>query len=121
MESLAAVGLDDRADRIAANVSHGEQRQLEVAMALAMKPRMLLLDEPMAGMGKEEGTNMIEFLNQLKGDMTILLVEHDMDAVFSLADRLSVLVNGHIIATDTVENFRENAEVQKAYLGDGHA
>ena len=121
MASLAVVGLDDRADRIAANVSHGEQRQLEVAMALAMKPRMLLLDEPMAGMGKEEGAMMVETLNRLKGDMTILLVEHDMDAVFSLADRLSVLVNGHIIATDTVENIRNNAEVQKAYLGDSHA
>ena len=121
MASLAEVGLDDRAGRTAANVSHGEQRQLEVAMALAMKPRMLLLDEPMAGMGKEEGTMMVEILNRLKGNMTILLVEHDMDAVFSLADQLSVLVNGHVIATDTVEQIRNNLEVQKAYLGDGHA
>jgi len=121
MASLAEVGLEDRAERIAANVSHGEQRQLEVAMALAMKPRLLLLDEPMAGMGKEEGAMMVDILNRLRGDMTILLVEHDMDAVFSLADRLSVLVNGHIIATDTVENIRGNHEVQKAYLGDGHA
>ncbi len=121
MASLTQVGLEDRADRIAANVSHGEQRQLEVAMALAMKPRMLLLDEPMAGMGKEEGRMMVEILNRLKGDVTILLVEHDMDAVFSLADRLSVLVNGHIIATDTVENIRNNLDVQRAYLGDGHA
>ena len=121
MASLATVGLDDRADRVVANVSHGEQRQLEVAMALAMKPRMLLLDEPMAGMGKEEGARMVEILDRLKGDVTILLVEHDMDAVFSLADRLSVLVNGHIIATDTVENIRNNLEVQKAYLGDSHA
>lgn len=121
MASLAEVGLDDRAGRIAANVSHGEQRQLEVAMALAMKPRMLLLDEPMAGMGKEEGAMMVDILNRLKGDMTILLVEHDMDAVFSLADILSVMVNGHVIATDTVEQIRNNLEVQKAYLGDGHA
>ena len=121
MASLAEVGLEDRAGRIAANVSHGEQRQLEVAMALAMKPRMLLLDEPMAGMGKEEGAMMVDILNRLKGDMTILLVEHDMDAVFSMADRLSVLDNGHVIATDTVENIRSNREVQKAYLGDGHA
>ena len=121
MTSLAQVGLEDRADRVAANVSHGEQRQLEVAMALAMQPRMLLLDEPMAGMGKEEGARMVEILNGLKGDKTILLVEHDMDAVFSLADRLSVLVNGRIIATDTVENIRSNPEVQRAYLGDGHA
>jgi branched-chain amino acid transport system ATP-binding protein len=121
MASLAEVGLEDRAGRIAANVSHGEQRQLEVAMALAMKPRMLLLDEPMAGMGKEEGAMMVDILNRLKGDMTILLVEHDMDAVFSMADRLSVLDNGHVIATDTVENIRNNQEVQKAYLGDGYA
>jgi len=121
MSSLAEVGLEDRARRTAANVSHGEQRQLEVAMALAMKPRMLLLDEPMAGMGKEEGAMMVEILKRLRGDMTILLVEHDMDAVFSLADQLSVMVNGHVIATDTVENIRANKEVQKAYLGDGHA
>lgn len=120
MQSLTALGLDDRADRLAANVSHGEQRQLEVAMALAMKPKMLLLDEPMAGMGKEEGAQMIEILKALKADKSILLVEHDMDAVFSLADRLSVLVNGHIIATDTVENIRNNHEVQQAYLGDSH-
>jgi branched-chain amino acid transport system ATP-binding protein len=121
MSSLAEVGLEDRAGRTAANVSHGERRQLEVAMALAMKPRMLLLDEPMAGMGKEEGAMMVEILKRLRGDITILLVEHDMDAVFSLADQLSVMVNGHVIATDTVENIRANKEVQKAYLGDGHA
>lgn len=121
MAALAEVGLDDRAGRIAANVSHGEQRQLEVAMALAMKPRMLLLDEPMAGMGKEETAMMVEILNRLKGDKTILLVEHDMDAVFSLADKLSVLVDGHVIATDTVDAIRNNAEVQRAYLGDSHA
>ncbi len=121
MASLAEVGLENQARRRAAKVSHGEQRQLEVAMALAMKPRMLLLDEPMAGMGKEEGALMVEILNRLKGEMTILLVEHDMDAVFSLADRLSVMVNGHVIATDTVEQIRRNSEVQKAYLGDGHA
>mgnify|MGYP003643113722 CR=1 FL=1 len=121
MTSLAEVGLDDRAGRTAANVSHGEQRQLEVAMALAMKPRMLLLDEPMAGMGKEEGSMMVEILKRLKGEVTILLVEHDMDAVFSLADQLSVMVNGHIIATDSVENIRRNEAVQKAYLGGADA
>lgn len=121
MASLAEVGLDDRAGRTAANVSHGEQRQLEVAMALAMKPRMLLLDEPMAGMGKEEGAMMVDILSRLRGAITILLVEHDMDAVFSLADRLSVLVNGHIIATDTVQNIRTNDAVQKAYLGGADA
>ena len=121
MASLAEVGLDDRAGRVAAEVSHGEQRQLEVAMALAMRPRMLLLDEPMAGMGKEESARMIEILDRLRGDKTILLVEHDMDAVFSLADRLSVLVDGHVIATDSVDAIRDNDAVQKAYLGDGHA
>ncbi len=121
MESLAEVGLDARADRIAGQVSHGEQRQLEVAMALAMKPRMLLLDEPMAGMGKEETARMIEILGRLRGDKTILLVEHDMDAVFSLADQLSVMVDGHVIATDTVDAIRDNDAVQKAYLGDSHA
>ena len=121
MRSLAEVGLDDRAQRIAGEVSHGERRQLEVAMALAMKPKLLLLDEPMAGMGPEETARMIEILGRLKGDKTILLIEHDMDAVFSLADTLSVLVNGYIIATDTVENIRANPEVQKAYLGEDHA
>jgi branched-chain amino acid transport system ATP-binding protein len=121
MQCLAELGLDDRADNVAANVSHGEQRQLELAMALAMKPRMMLLDEPMAGMGKEEGEIMVDILNGLKGKVTILLVEHDMDAVFRMADKLSVLVNGHVIATDTVENIRNNIEVQQAYLGDSHA
>ena len=121
MASLAMLELDDRADRLAGNVSHGEQRQLEVAMALAMKPRMLLLDEPMAGMGKEESARMVEILNGLKGEKTLLLVEHDMDAVFQMADQLSVLVNGHIIATDNVDNIRNNPDVQRAYLGDNHA
>ena len=121
MQSLSMLKLDDRANKLAGNVSHGEQRQLEVAMALAMKPRLLLLDEPMAGMGKEESAQMIAILNQLKGDKTILLVEHDMDAVFQMADQLSVLVNGHIIATDTVDSIRSNKAVQQAYLGDGHS
>ena len=121
MEHLAELGLNDRAQSLAANVSQGEQRQLEVAMALAMKPRMMLLDEPMAGMGKEESEVMLEILGRLKGKVTILLVEHDMDAVFRMADQLSVMVNGHIIATDTVQNIRLNEQVQKAYLGDGHA
>ena len=121
MEHLEELGLAHRAQHVAANVSHGEQRQLEVAMALAMKPRMMLLDEPMAGMGKEEGEVMLDILSRLRGKVTILLVEHDMDAVFRMADQLSVMVNGHIIATDTVENIRRNKQVQKAYLGDGHA
>ena len=121
MEHLARVGLGERVHRLAAEVSHGEQRQLEVAMALAMRPRMLLLDEPMAGMGAEESARMVKLLSGLRGDKTILLIEHDMDAVFTLADTLSVLVNGHVIATDTVDNIRSNPEVQKAYLGEDHA
>ena len=121
LASLARVGLEERAGHIAAQVSHGEQRQLEVAMALAMRPRLLLLDEPMAGMGAEEGARMVQLLSELKEDRTILLVEHDMDAVFSLADRVSVLVNGRVIATDTPDKIRNNLEVQRAYLGDGHA
>jgi len=121
MMSLTEVGLEDRAYKVAAEVSHGEQRQLEVAMALAMKPRLLLLDEPMAGMGVEESQHMVDILKKLKEKCTILLIEHDMDAVFKLADQLSVLVDGHIIASDTVENIRANREVQRAYLGEQHA
>ncbi|MDH5354241.1 MAG: ABC transporter ATP-binding protein [Gammaproteobacteria bacterium] len=118
MQSLNEVGLGDRADQIAGEISHGEQRQLEIAMALALKPKLLLLDEPMAGMSKEESAKMIGLLKQLKGETTILLIEHDMDAVFSLADTMSVLVNGHIIATGSTEEIRNNAKVQQAYLGD---
>lgn len=117
MQCLTEVGLEHRAEQLAARVSHGEQRQLEVAMALACKPKLLLLDEPMAGMGLAETARMLAIFNRLKGDKTMLLVEHDMTAVFSLADTLSVLVNGHIIATDTVQNIRNNLEVQRAYLG----
>lgn len=112
------VGLGARADVLAANLAHGEQRQLEVAMVLATRPRMLMLDEPMAGMGTEESQRMIEFLTRLKGGLTILLVEHDMDAVFRLADRVSVLVYGRIVATGTPEEIRANPEVRKAYLGE---
>lgn len=121
MAYLHQVGLADRAHCLAAEVSHGEQRQLEVTMALAMEPRLLLLDEPMAGMGLEESARMIRFLSKLRGHKTILLIEHDMDAVFTLADTLSVLVNGRVIATDTVQNIRDNPEVQQAYLGEEHA
>ena len=116
-QALAQVGLADRAGIMAANLSHGEQRQLEIAMALATKPRLLLLDEPLAGMGTEESARMVDFLTKLKGEKTMLLVEHDMDAVFSLADRISVLVYGRIIATGTPAEIRGNIEVQKAYLG----
>ena len=111
------LGLGPRADVITSALSHGEQRQLEIAMALAGDPRMLLLDEPMAGMGPEESARMVEFLERLKGSRAMLLVEHDMDAVFALADRITVLVYGRAIATGTPEEIRANAEVRDAYLG----
>ncbi|MBI4627560.1 MAG: ATP-binding cassette domain-containing protein, partial [Candidatus Rokubacteria bacterium] len=115
---LAQVGLAGRADVRAASLAHGEQRQLEIAMALATGPRLLLLDEPVAGMGLDESQRMIRFLASVKGRLTIVLVEHDMDAVFALADRISVLVYGRIIATGTPEAIRANAEVRQAYLGE---
>ncbi len=115
---LERIGLVERKDILAANLSHGEQRQLEIAMALASEPRLLLLDEPVAGMGTDESQRMIELLATLKGEKTIVLVEHDMDAVFSLADRISVLVYGRIIATGTPAEIRANAEVRSAYLGE---
>jgi branched-chain amino acid transport system ATP-binding protein len=115
---LDEVGLGGRADVLAANMSHGEHRQLEVAMALALEPRLLLLDEPMAGMGAEESQRMIGFLRTLKGRYSIVLVEHDMDAVFRLADRISVLVYGRVIATGAPEAIRASAEVRAAYLGE---
>ncbi len=115
---LEEVGLGLRADVLAASLAHGEQRQLEVAMALATGPRLLLLDEPMAGMGVDESQRMIALLATLKRKQTIVLVEHDMDAVFRLADRISVLVYGRIIATGTPENIKMNEEVRKAYLGE---
>jgi branched-chain amino acid transport system ATP-binding protein len=118
LKVLGEVGLGERAHVLAANLAHGEQRQLEVAMVLATKPRLLLLDEPMAGMGPDESQRMIELLSALKGRQTIVLVEHDMDAVFRLADRISVLVYGRIIATGTPQEIRANAEVRKAYLGE---
>jgi branched-chain amino acid transport system ATP-binding protein len=114
---LDEVGLSSRVGVLAANLAHGEQRQLEVAMALATRPRLLLLDEPMAGMGIEESQRMIALLASLKRKHTIILVEHDMDAVFRLADRISVLVYGRVIATDTPEKIRRNEEVRQAYLG----
>ena len=115
---LEDLGLGPRADVTAAQLSHGEQRQLEIAMALAGDPRVLLLDEPMAGMGPEESGRMVEFLKKLKGSRTMLLVEHDMEAVFALADRITVLVYGRAIATGTPEEIRANREVREAYLGD---
>jgi branched-chain amino acid transport system ATP-binding protein len=115
---LARVGLAARADALAGNLAHGEQRQLEVGLALATSPKLLLLDEPMAGMGPEESARMMDLVEKLRQDITVLLVEHDMDAVFRLADRISVLVNGRIIATGIPDEIRINAEVKKAYLGD---
>ena len=118
MEILDEVGLGPRKNILAANLAHGEQRQLEVAMALATRPRLLLLDEPMAGMGTEESQRMVGLLGGLKRRQTIILVEHDMDAVFRLADRISVLVTGRVIATDSPEKIKMNEEVRKAYLGE---
>jgi branched-chain amino acid transport system ATP-binding protein len=114
---LARVGLQDRAQVPAGALAHGEQRQLEVALALASRPRLLLLDEPMAGMGPDESERMVALIQGLKGSITIVLVEHDMDAVFRLADRISVLVYGRVLATGTPPEIRANAEVRQAYLG----
>lgn len=116
-ERLAQVGLLDRADRPVRDLSHGEKRQLEIAMALASSPRVLLLDEPMAGMGRDETDRMIDVLQALKGSVAMLLIEHDMSAVFRLADRVSVLVYGQIVASGTPDAIRANAAVREAYLG----
>jgi len=116
--ALARVGLNGRDHTIVGTMSHGEHRQLEIAMALATAPRMLLLDEPMAGMGPEESARLVATLRELKQHYTILLVEHDMDAVFALADRISVLVYGRVIASGLPNDIRNNAEVKQAYLGD---
>jgi branched-chain amino acid transport system ATP-binding protein len=116
--ALVRVGLEHRADVVVSRLSHGEHRQLEIAMALATGPRMLLLDEPMAGMGPDESARMVAMLRELKGELTILLIEHDMEAVFALADRITVLVYGRIIATGTPADIRANADVRQAYLGE---
>ncbi len=118
MEILRDAHLDDKADTIVSALSHGERRQIEIAVALATKPELLLLDEPMAGMGPSESVSMVETLKALNGKKSILLVEHDMDAVFALANRISVLVYGRIIATGTPQEIRENQDVRHAYLGD---
>nr|MBL8411943.1 ABC transporter ATP-binding protein [Dechloromonas sp.] len=115
---LEQLGLGSKATTLAGNLSHGEQRALELAMALATRPRLLLLDEPMAGTGPEESARMVELIEHLARHVTILLVEHDMDAVFRLADRISVLVNGQLICTGTPEAVRNDAAVRRAYLGD---
>jgi branched-chain amino acid transport system ATP-binding protein len=118
LASLALVGLDDRAHVPARRLAHGEKRQLEIAIALATEPKLLLLDEPLAGTGHEEGARLIATLKRLKGRYTIVLVEHDMEAVFALADRITVLVYGRVIATGTPEAVRSNPEVRSAYLGE---
>jgi branched-chain amino acid transport system ATP-binding protein len=117
-QGLDAVGLGARADALASSLSHGEQRQLEIAMALAGDPKLLLLDEPMAGMGVEESQRMVALLRGLKGKHGMLLIEHDMDAVFALADRITVLVYGRVLASGTPDEIRAHPEVRQAYLGE---
>ncbi|MCC2690371.1 MAG: transporter family protein [Rhizobiaceae bacterium] len=118
MQKLAQVGLAGRAGIAAAELSHGERRRLEIAIALALGPRAFLLDEPMAGMGAEGSRQLTSFLAGLRQEAPILLVEHDMDAVFALADRISVLVYGRVIASGKVDDIRRDPEVRRAYLGD---
>jgi branched-chain amino acid transport system ATP-binding protein len=117
--SIAAdLGLADRLHTLSGNLAHGEQRALEMGLALATRPRLLLLDEPMAGMGPEESQRIIALIDRVRRSVSVLLVEHDMDAVFRLADRISVLVNGRVIATGAPDEIRANREVRTAYLGD---
>jgi branched-chain amino acid transport system ATP-binding protein len=116
--ALAAAGLDARADTVAATLSHGEQRQLEIAMVLATSPQVLLLDEPLAGMGADEASRMVELLKSLAPAHAILLVEHDMDAVFAVADVITVMVNGQVLESGPPAQIRASAAVRQAYLGD---
>jgi branched-chain amino acid transport system ATP-binding protein len=116
--ALELAGLQARKDAVAGTISHGEQRQLEIAMTLATEPQVLLLDEPLAGMGTAEAERMVALLQRIKPQHAILLVEHDMDAVFALADRLTVMVNGQVIASGTLAEVRADAGVQAAYLGE---
>ena len=118
--ALERVGLLGRADVMVSRLSHGEQRELELAVALATKPQLLLLDEPMAGLGVTESARMVKLLAELRQEVTIVLVEHDMNAVFALADRITVLVYGRVIASDVPAAIRTNEEVKRAYLGDQH-
>ena len=121
LATLDRVGLRHRADVLVSRLSHGEQRELELAVALATKPQLLLLDEPMAGLGSTESSRMVKLLQELRREVTIVLVEHDMDAVFALADRITVLVYGRVIASGLPSAIRQNEEVRRAYLGDQHA
>ena len=118
---LEEVGLAERADAVAGQLAHGEKRQLELAMALASEPRLVLLDEPMAGVGHDEAARMVELLLRIKRDRAMLLVEHDMDAVFRIADRITVLVGGRAIASGAPAAIRDHPEVRRAYLGEGEA
>jgi branched-chain amino acid transport system ATP-binding protein len=118
--ALQRVGLAGRADVLVSRLSHGEQRELELAVALATKPQLLLLDEPMAGLGVTESARMVKLLQELRKEVTIVLVEHDMEAVFALADRITVLVYGRVIASGMPSEIRQNEEVKRAYLGDQH-
>ena len=120
LAALARVGLAERADVVVSRLSHGEQRELELAVALATRPQLLLLDEPMAGLGATESARMVKLLADLRKEVTIVLVEHDMNAVFALADRITVLVYGRVIASDAPAAIRLNEEVKRAYLGDQH-
>lgn len=119
--ALEQAGLHDRGHLLAGAVSHGQQRQLEIAMCLALEPTVLLLDEPLAGMGAEETERMLSLLERLRPGHAIVLVEHDMDAVFRVADRVTVMVNGQVIAADRPDGIRNNAAVKAAYLGDHDA
>lgn len=116
-QSLARCGLMHRKDRIAGSLSYGEQRQLEIGMVLATRPRLLLMDEPMAGMGQEESEHLVGLIRELSRDYTLLLIEHDMDAVFAVADRLTVMVNGRVLESGSVAEIRASRQVQEAYLG----
>lgn len=118
MAILDEMKLADRANVLAANLAHGEQRQLEIAMALATSPKLLLLDEPMAGMGPADSERVTKYLSTLKGKYTMLLIEHDMNAVFALADTVTVLVYGQAIISGPPDEIRSNAEVRRAYLGE---
>ena len=118
MEALTRVGLRERANVLVSRLSHGEQRELELAVALATKPQLLLLDEPMAGLGVTESARMVKLLQELRKEVTIILVEHDMEAVFALADRISVLVYGRVIASGPPAEIRSHPEVKRAYLGE---
>jgi len=117
-EFLARVGLEQQANDLVSELAYGQQRLVEVAIAMASHPKLLLLDEPMAGLGPTESERMIELLGRLRQDYGMLLVEHDMEAVFALADRISVLVYGQVLLCDTPANVRHNAKVREAYLGD---